>query len=67
MTIPGTPGTTAGWVRFKVFYIRDCKDKTTAMYWKGKPRGNWIKKKDTKLAAKFCPIANTLPARNIKL
>lgn len=67
MTIPGTPGTTAGWVRFKVFHVNDCKDKTAAMYWKGKPKGNWKAAKSSKIMAKFCPIADTLPSRNIKL
>ena len=67
MTIPGTPGTTAGWVRFKVFQVNDCKDKTAAMYWKGKPKGNWIKAKSSKIMAKYCPIADTLPAKNMNL
>lgn len=62
------PGTTAGWSRFKVFYVYDCKDNTLAMYWNGRPIRNRAKNPKAELfSEKLCPIADTLPERNMKL
>lgn len=66
ITTPGSAGTPGGWSRFLTHQVYDCKDKTAALYFRGKPKGNWVKL-STERTGELCKRAESLPVKNMKL